>query len=130
MLCVYGKTGSLATRLYCLSRMGQQTLVTRKGKYTSVRDEKCRSWSLSTMLFKRGAADFAQSTKNALRPSLERHRYHCPETLSKRFPSVYQGCLPAFSASSPSRRFDSLRMGSLEPGTGSSPLQRRGISMG
>jgi len=59
-------------------------------------------------LSSRWMAVFTHSTNNALRPSLQRHSDQWPATLSKRFTSVSEQCLLAFSASSQySHRFNS-----------------------
>src|SRR6266487_4833493 len=58
--------------------------------------EKCRDWCLSPAPLKSGTADFAHSTKNALRPSLESPSYECPEKLSKHFTSRTRTVPPCF----------------------------------
>jgi hypothetical protein len=63
---------------------------------TTVPREKCRGWCLSHAPLKCGTADFTHSTKNALRPSLERPSYQCPERLSKRFISRIRTVPPCF----------------------------------
>jgi hypothetical protein len=63
---------------------------------TTVPREKCRGWCLSHAPLKSGAADFTHSTKNALRPSLERPSYQCPERLSKRFTFRIRTVPPCF----------------------------------